>query len=281
VIDTSFSVIIPTLDRPGSLARAIASVAAQSRPIDEIIIVDSGSTPPVDPEHFTNVSVPLQVVRSDHTLGVAAARNLGVARASGTFVAFLDDDDTWTPAKLEFVEACLTERPDTDVVIHATSYHLPSGPVPNGCTPVGDPLFRMIRTQPPHLDGVVVRRSVHAVRGFDESMSAAEDLDYLIRLARSGAMISESTAVFALHGIGTPSAISIDERIAGRMALLDRHPEILADSRARSFFYVRLGHLHRRGGRPGQASQHFARAIVARPVSPLPWKGLARVTLRR
>jgi len=278
---TSISVVIPTHNRLESLARAVESVLEQSRPIDEIIIVDNGSEPPVDPERFRRLHGSVLVVRNDVAVGAAAARNMGVAHATGDFVAFLDDDDTWTPNKLEFVEDCLASHPDTDVVIHRTGYHVPAGPPSRVCSPVEDPLERMIRSQPPHVDGVTIRRSLHGNGPFDETMAGAEDLDYLISLAKFGASMTEGTAVLAVLGIGHSSAISNEERIAGRMSLLDRHPEILADHHARSFFHVRLGHLHRRGGQRVPAVRSFTRAIVARPMSLLGWKGLVRTLVGR
>lgn len=278
---TSISVVIPTHNRPETLARAVKSVLEQSRPIDEIIIVDNGSEPPVDPERFRRLHGSLLVVRNDVAVGAAAARNTGVAHATGEFVAFLDDDDTWTRNKLEFVEDCLASHPGTDVVIHRTGYHVPAGPSSRVCSPVGNPLERMIRSQPPHVDGVTIRRSLHRSGPFDETMAGAEDLDYLISLAKFGASMTEGTAVLAVLGIGQSSAISNEERIAGRMSLLDRHPEILADHQARSFFHVRLGHLHRRGGQRVPAVRSFTRAIVARPMSLLGWKGLVRTLVGR
>ncbi len=278
---TTISVIIPTRNRPETLVRAVTSVGVQSRPVDEIIVVDDGSTPPVDPDEFADMPVAVIVVRSDVSVGAAAARNLGVARATGDFVAFLDDDDRWTPEKLEFVDACLREHPDTDVVIHRSSYETASHPSSMACSPVGDPFVRMIRSQPPHLDGVTVRCAIHMDGPFDETLTAAEDVDYLIRLARLGASMTEGTAVLAVLGQDEPSLIGIDARIQGRLSLLSRHPEILADDEARSFFYVRLGHLQRRGDQWSRSVGSFITAIRAWPRSGVAWKGLVRTLISR
>ena len=78
------SVVIPTYNRIETLPRALASVAAQSRPVDEVIVVDDGSTDgtaEVVRRSFPSVKLLSQVNR-----GVSAARNVGIAASSGEWV---------------------------------------------------------------------------------------------------------------------------------------------------------------------------------------------------
>src|SRR4051812_1301977 len=93
------SVIIPTYNSAALLAQAIASVLAQSVLPAEIIVVDDGSTDATEQLvqcHGSRVKYVRQ-----RNQGVSAARNRGVASASGEFIAFLDADDVWHPRKLE------------------------------------------------------------------------------------------------------------------------------------------------------------------------------------
>lgn len=267
------SVVIPTHSRPRSLRNAVASVRAQTDPPHEIVVVDDGSHPPVDPKIFDGSMVPVRVVRNEEARGAAAARNVGVDHAVGDLVAFLDDDDTWVPWKLEVVRSCLTAHSDVEVVIHRTGRETPTRADNEHCVVLEDPLRRMLYVQPPHLDGVVVRRSLHLDSPLDESFAGAEDLDYLIRLAKSGARMVETSAVLAILGDTETSAIGIDSRIQGRLKLLTRHPEILSDRRAMAFFYIRLGHLQHRAGQRSLAFRSFLRAGRQTPASPLVWKG--------
>jgi glycosyltransferase involved in cell wall biosynthesis len=277
----TISAVIPTHNRPEALARAVESVAGQTTAVDEIVIVDDGSMPPVDSTCFTETRSSVIVVRNESPLGAAGARNIGVATASGKFISFLDDDDTWDPVKMELVSECLRQHTSADIVIHRTAYQAVATRQALDCSQVTDPLLRMIRHQPPHLDGVTVRRTLHLEHPFNESMQAAEDLDYLITLARTDATMIESDAVLAIFGEDEPSVIGSDTRIAGRLSLLDRHPEIGEDPQALAFFYVRLGHLQRRGGRRPDAIKSFVRALRTQPVSAQPWKGLARSLIGR
>ena len=88
----SFSVIIPTKNRPQFLAQAVASVLAQDYPVSDVIVVDDGHG-----AAETLASLPASVqVLDNQGRGPVAARRLGVATASADCIAFLDDDDYWT-----------------------------------------------------------------------------------------------------------------------------------------------------------------------------------------
>ena len=101
------SVIITTYKRPvGILSRAVKSVVAQTWPDWECLIVNDW---PEDRELASQIrsmadalgDERVRLVEHAHNLGSNAARNTGLAAARGEFVAFLDDDDTWYPQKLE------------------------------------------------------------------------------------------------------------------------------------------------------------------------------------
>lgn len=93
------SVVIPSHNRPEMLADAIASVLAQTITDLEVVVVDDGSQPPVQlPPELAARGV--RIVRHEQAQGVCAARNRGIEEARGRWVALLDDDDRWRPAKL-------------------------------------------------------------------------------------------------------------------------------------------------------------------------------------
>lgn len=96
----TFAAVVPTCDRPAVLFRALASILDQSRPADEIVVVDNGSVP-VD-EALLPPGVIL--VRAPRRGGAAQSRNIGAVRAESTWVAFLDDDGAWSPRCLEEIE---------------------------------------------------------------------------------------------------------------------------------------------------------------------------------
>jgi len=99
------SVIIPTVNRFDYLLDAIRSVKSQTYPNVEIIVINDGSTDKVYYEHdFGEICVIHLDPSSRKVCGfpsVGYVRNIGVKAASGEYMAFLDDDDTWLPEKLE------------------------------------------------------------------------------------------------------------------------------------------------------------------------------------
>ena len=102
-------VVIPTYNYADGVRRAIESVLAQRQPADEIVVVNDGST-----DHTLKVisgyGNRLQWV-SQPNRGAAAARNHGVRELGTDWVAFLDQDDTWLPEKLERQCAVLNRVP--------------------------------------------------------------------------------------------------------------------------------------------------------------------------
>lgn len=94
------SVIVPTCDRPDLLLQAIESITLQTyRPI-EIIICDNGLVP-VNQNTLEPYDVDYYYIAP--RVGASKARNFGVARSNGRFLAFLDDDDTWDEHFLYFM----------------------------------------------------------------------------------------------------------------------------------------------------------------------------------
>ncbi len=115
------SVIMPVYNAEAWLQRAIDSVLTQSHSELELIAVDDGSSDgslrKLDAYALTDSRV--RVIRQSINGGVAAARNAGIAAAHGEYIAFLDADDWWHPAKLERQLAGMRE---SGALISYTSY---------------------------------------------------------------------------------------------------------------------------------------------------------------
>jgi len=101
----SVSVIIPTYNRAEWVLGSIESALGQTRPPDEIIVIDDGSTDDT-PRVLAGAPEGVRCFRQDNA-GVSEARNRGVREATGRWIAFLDSDDRWYPEKLEIQLAAL------------------------------------------------------------------------------------------------------------------------------------------------------------------------------
>lgn len=107
------SVIVPVFDGERFIAEALSSILAQTRPADEIIVVDDGSTD--GSAAIAGSMADVQVVRKEHS-GLGATLNAGVRAASGNVLAFLDADDRWLPEKLARQVSALEANAELDIV---------------------------------------------------------------------------------------------------------------------------------------------------------------------
>jgi glycosyltransferase involved in cell wall biosynthesis len=94
------SAVIPTRNRPDLVLRAVRSAFAQTHPIFEVVVVVDGPDEQTVAALKTVTDERLKVVALQTSVGGADARNTGVQAATGTWIAFLDDDDEWLPNKI-------------------------------------------------------------------------------------------------------------------------------------------------------------------------------------
>ena len=94
-----FSIVIPTYNRVGLLARTLESVWAQRFKDYEVIVVDDGSSDGTQ-AYLQNIGNKVRCIRQANR-GPGAARNIGIQEARGDYVALLDSDDLWFPWTLD------------------------------------------------------------------------------------------------------------------------------------------------------------------------------------
>lgn len=177
------AVVIPTYNRAHLLERALSSVARQTRPADQCLVVDDGSTDDTGTLLRARWSGMARLEQPHR--GVSAARNLGIREASADWIAFLDSDDCWMPDKLEKQLRALA---GTDhVICHSDEVWIRRGRRVNPKArhrKRGGWIYRhclpLCAMSP---STVLVRRDVLlAAGGFDESLPACEDYDLWLRL---------------------------------------------------------------------------------------------------
>jgi glycosyltransferase involved in cell wall biosynthesis len=115
----SISVVIPLFDKASTVGRSVASALSQTRPADEIVVVDDGSTDGSSAVVEDLRAQQLRLIRQTNA-GVSAARNRGIDATSGDLIAFLDADDEWDPGFLAAIERLAQDNPEAGA--YATSY---------------------------------------------------------------------------------------------------------------------------------------------------------------
>ena len=114
-MNSSVSVVIPTFNRKELVFQALDSVARQTCPPLEVIVVDDCSSDgTVEALRAARFPFPVRIVSQATNQGPAAARNAGILKAGGRYIAFLDSDDVWLPEKLERQVALFDALPDRD-----------------------------------------------------------------------------------------------------------------------------------------------------------------------
>ena len=105
------SVIIPTYNRAKRVCRAVSSVLDQTYRDFEIIVIDDASTDDTM-ERLKVFGDRIQVIGHPENNGVSAARNSGIKKSKGAYIALLDSDDYWMPEKLRVQLDFFKENPD-------------------------------------------------------------------------------------------------------------------------------------------------------------------------
>ena len=174
------SVVIPVHDMGRYLGDALRSAFAQDyRPI-EVIVVDDGSN-----DDTADVARSFAEVDYLHQAqqGVAAARNAGIARSRGEFIALLDADDMWEPNKLTLQVGWLLEHPETGYVAAHFRNFLEEGVARPGWIKEE----QLVEEQKGGVPNLVARRSVFEKIGvFDPAHKSGSDLDWSVRAMDAG-----------------------------------------------------------------------------------------------
>lgn len=228
------SVVIPAFNSAEWLTESVASALEQTYPPLEVIVVDDGSTD--DTEQLASRFPRSVKYIKQRNSGPAVARNNGIRKSKGDFVAFLDADDRWHPDKLKRQSRLLALRDDIGVVF---SNYSPFGdPVPYLSGFERSPLFNKLNKAPLGPDSFVLeadvfnallqdlfcwtstllvrRTAIEAAGLYDESLRfAAEDWSFCLRLSKVArfAFVNDALA-FRREHVGSLSRTAPDSEQA-------------------------------------------------------------------
>jgi glycosyltransferase involved in cell wall biosynthesis len=179
------SVIIPVYNRPVQVKNAIESSVSQSLAPFEIIVVDDGSTDSTL-EEIKKYNQKVKLITIPRR-GVSGARNEGIKKAQGEYVAFLDSDDTWEKDKLLIQEKYLDDN-QSIMWVHTDERWIKNGRAVNKperykkCS--GDIFNHLLGVTGVGASTLMTRRDFFLQTGlFDEDMIVCEDNDLWLRMA--------------------------------------------------------------------------------------------------
>ena len=274
------SVVIPAYNTATLIANCLNSVFAQNFRDFEVIIVNDGSpdTPQLEEALLPYRDKVIYIVQPNKR--AAGARNTAIGRARGTFLAFLDSDDSWLPDHLAAQMEFFKKNPDLDLVyadalLISESAHEKT--FMQKCPSEGQASFEALvveRCQIPI--STVVARKAAIVKGglFDEKLVRCDDYDMWLRAAFCGAKIGYGRQEQARLFLGRPDSLGetrskmaeaywmILEKAAQTLPLNVEQRKLVVQRSAeiKARFLIEEGKAHLRECNPEKARELFAEA---------------------
>ncbi len=258
----TISVVIPTHNRTDNLIEAIKSILAQEVLPDEVIIVDDASQPPVElgllPEYQDKIA--LKIHRNSISKGANFSRNIGIQKATGQWVSFLDDDDLFLPEKIKNLKSViLNEEQNIDLIYHPAIICM----VNEGIDYISKPkdfnndkdIFKslLIRNQIGGTSMVTVnRQKLIEVGMFDAILPALQDYELWLRLAKNKAdffYINQPLTKYQYVTTYKTISKNIDANLEARNYILDKYKDdfemLNDDEKKANYEYSIRSHIRR------------------------------------
>lgn len=244
------SVIVPTYNGERFLAQALASVAAQNDSEIEVVAVDDGSTDQtLAILRQWSRRLPMTIIERPHSGNWVESTAQGMAAASGRYIGWLHQDDTWSRRRSRDLRAVLERRPEASFLVHPCWYGNARGErigYWRCALPRARRLLRFDEVARPLLVqctiatcGTVFRAEAAREAGLpDPTLTYHADWDYWLRLARLGRTLYHPTplATFRIHAGSQTIACAgtelgkheADVRLAEARTVLRRHFQYFA-----------------------------------------------------
>ena len=212
------SVVITTYKRPPeAVEKAVQSVLCQTYQDFEILIVDDNVNNSKESELIKaafSQREKITYIKQDGNKGACAARNLGIKNAKGEFVAFLDDDDTWEPDKLNMqldrfktadekvaMVYCLGDVVDISTEPPTVSEYYTTNLYKDEITFHDQLKYDYIGSTS---QALIKREALVMLGGFDESLPARQDYEMWLRISKNYKVYGVNKVLFHYiqHGMG-------------------------------------------------------------------------------
>jgi len=288
------SAIIPAYNGVSRfLEDSIRSVLSQTFRDLELIVVDDASTD--DTARLVCRFPQAHYLRRAENAGQAAARNDGALRATGKFLAFLDQDDLWEPTFLQETLDAAKSRPDA-AVIHADGFQVNERNEIleyDGAMKHTDSITQLLRGgHDTATSGSLFRKTCFdAVGGYDDRLTIWEDIDLAIRLSQRFPLVHLPKPLYRhrLYPRNVSREILSERALRARHYFLEKHgahcapgtPAGRALKKDWGLYYGDLGKHLFREGRLDEARRCFWRSIKHLPFNRKAWLRFLRSLLLR
>jgi len=190
----TISIIIPTINRSHLISRSIESILNQTYQNFEIIIVDSSQNEETKKiiENFQKFGKRIIFFSFREKRGIAAARNFGIKKSNGEYLAFQDDDDEWLPDKIEKqIQVFKNLNSDSEVGVVYTGFYTFEGnkkfyiPKEDVLLREGDIHKELLKGNFVSTQTMLIHKRCFAKAGlFNENLPSFEDWEFAIRVSK-------------------------------------------------------------------------------------------------
>jgi glycosyltransferase involved in cell wall biosynthesis len=203
------AVVIPFYRADRWFPEAFASVLTQTRPPDEIVVVDDAS-PAGEARTLENLPDGVRLIRLARNAGVSTSRQIGTEATHADLVAYLDADDWWQPRHLGALEGMLTRRPEAPASYTGVVKRYPDGrQVPFTNKPAMLDVREAIVRSHVLPSGFVVRRAaLEAIGGWRRDRMVVEDWDLSVRLLDRWGPMPLVPELLVNYRVGNPASIN-------------------------------------------------------------------------
>lgn len=266
------SIVIPTFNRAHMIHRAIESIKQQTFKEWELIIVDDASTDTTEEiiRTYLKDDQRIRYIKHEKNQGGSAARNSGIKKSQGRYIALLDDDDRWYPEKLQLQYECSLRHPEAGLIYSGFCYvDYETDQIITNVIPryQGNVSSIILKNNIFALPTTLIKNECFQRAGlFDEQLTSFQDWDMWIRISLyyPFAYVKECLTEVTMHGIQISSDLS--SKIGSRKKLLEKYSNLIKrNSSILAYHYKSLAVLHAVNHAPRQAIRYLLRAFFIRP----------------
>lgn len=269
------SVIIPTFNRAHMIKKTIESVLEQSFEDWELIIVDDASSDNTEEivQNYIKNDSRLSYIRHDMNMGGSAARNSGIGKSNGNFIALLDDDDRWHPDKLKLQINLFNKYQDSGLIYSGFNYvDYITGTVIKKVMPEYQGNLKSVLLKKNIIGSPtpLIKKECFKYSGlFDVNLFSCQDWDMWLRISMSHTFrfVNESLADVTMHGRQISS--DLKSKIKSRQQIIVKHyDELKKYPSILSYHYKRLAALYTLDHSQTNAIKNISRSFQQQPYNP-------------
>jgi glycosyltransferase involved in cell wall biosynthesis len=271
-VKPTVTVIISTYNRAHLVCRAIGSVLSQTFHDWELIVVDDASTDNTKEVFYGLQDSRIYFIRHEARRGGSAARNTGIRKARGEYIAFLDSDDEWLPTKLQKQLELFSRSPEQVGLIYTGAIQVYRTRIVKQPPSYKGTLYRKLL-----LENVVggastamIRKSILTrVNGFDEELPSRQDVDLWLRISKYYQIDFVPECLVKIYNCDDSERITLNNLkvLNGRILFYYKYKEDLQRERLAHAYLRRLGRKFQNRQDVLSARRWYIESIKENPLS--------------